>query len=208
MKSENLQNEQSYADQLDQIRTMEGVYKDIENLREQGQFGHPSYFKYFICGSFALLKDGLDILALLSITTLPMWWFFGPFLSFIILLIFWVFNIKQKKAKEYMQNLEQNMEIIQANIIHAVRVASMVPGVKKKVAKIGVTKIASSLGRNPTIKIAAGAGVESIPLVSLVPWNTIAVILAYLDERKIYINAAKNSNEAYEQLTSQLVNII
>jgi len=200
-------NESGYATQLAQIRTMEGVYKDIENLRAEGQaFGHPSYFKYFLCGSLALLKDGLDIAALLSLVALPAWWLIGPSLSILVLVIFWFFNVKPKKAKEYMKNLEQSMEVIQANITHAVRVASMVPGVKKKVARIGIAKIASFAGRSPTVTIAIGGGLEAIPLVSLVPWNTISVILSYLDERKIYINAAKNGEEAHAQLSSQLAN--
>ncbi len=202
-------NEREYAAQLAQIRTLDGVYKDIENLRNQGQeFGHPSYLKYFFCGSLALLKDGLDILALIGIATMPMWWLIGPFLSFTILIIFWLFDIKQKRAKEYMQKLENNMEVIQANIAHAVRVASMVPGVKKRVATYGITKITSFAVGNPTIKIAVGAGVEAFPLVSLVPWNILAVILAYLDERKIYKNAAKNGTEAYQQLSSRLGEVI
>lgn len=198
-------NEASYAAQLAQIRTIEGVYKDIKRIREDGEaFGHPSYFKYFICGTLALLKDGLDIAALLTLVTVPMWWLVGPSLSILVVIIFWFFNIKQGKAKDYMKNLEKNMEVIQANMVHAVRLASRVPGVKKRAARFGIAKIASFVGRSPTVTVAAGAGLETIPLVSLVPWNIISVILAYLDERKIYKNAAKNGEEAYNQLSSQL----
>jgi len=199
--------ENNYAAQLAQIRTLEGVYKDIESLRTEGQsFGHPSYFKYFICGSLALLKDGLDIAVLLTVIAVPWWWLVGPSISILVIIIFWFFDVKQKKAKEYMKNLEQNMEVIQANIVHAVRIASIVPGVKKRVARFGIVKIASFVGRNPTVTVAIGGGLETIPLVSLVPWNTIAVILSYLDERKIYVNAARNAEEAHSQLSSQLIN--
>lgn len=201
--------ENNYAAQLAQIRTMEGVYKDIKKLREEGEaFGHPSYFKYFICGSLALLKDGLDIAALFTLVTVPMWWLVGPSLSILVVIIFWFFNIKQQRAKDYMKDLEKNMEIIQTNIVHAVRIASRVPGVKKRAAKFGIAKIASLAGRSPTITVAVGGGLETIPLVSLAPWNTIAVILSYWDERKIYRNAAKNGEEAYNQLSSQLSSAI
>ncbi|GEM_PF-2769859 len=199
------EDEEWYSAQLAKIRSLEGVYKDIQSLKEKGRsFGHPSYIKYSICGSLALLKDGLDIAALLGVFTLPLWWLIGPFLSFIILLIFWLFNIKQKKAEGYIKGLESNMEVIQANIAHAIRVVSRIPGAKKKVAAFNLTKITSFLGRSPTVKVGIGAGLESVPLVSLAPWNIIAVILSYLDERKIYKNAAKNGEEAASQLTSQL----
>lgn len=197
--------ERDYVAALARIRTLEGVYQEIENLRsEGGSFGHPSYFKYSICGGLALLKDGLDIISLLGIYTIPVWWLIGPVLSVIVLIIFWFFNVKQKNAKDYMKNLEQNIEVVQENIIHAIRVASKVPGIKKRVAKFGVAKITKFLTCNPTVKIAIGTGSEAVPLWNLVPWNVLAVVLAYIDERKIYKNAAQNGEEAYSQLISQL----
>lgn len=201
--------EESYADQLHTLRFLENTVQDIEGIRERGgSFGKPSKFKYLICGGIAALKDGLDILSLLGVATIPLWWLVGPFLSLVLILIFWFFNVKQKRAQEFMKSLENDLDVIQKNIAHTIRVASRVPGIKKKAANLAIVKISSFLKKNPTVKIAAGGAIDSIPLVNLVPFNLLAVVLSYLDERKIYKNAAQNAEEAYVQLSSQLTESI
>lgn len=211
-ETENIEQEETennYENQLNTLRFLESTAQDIEGIRERGEsFGKPSKFKYIICAGIAVLKDGLDIISLLGIATIPLWWLVGPFLSIIIIIIFWIFDIKQKRAQEFMKSLENDMDVIQKNIAHAIRVVSRIPGIKRKAANLAIVKITSFLKKNPTVKVAAGGALDSIPLVNLVPFNLLAVILSYLDERKIYKNAAQNAEEAYTQLSSQLTESI
>ena len=213
--------EANYAYHLNSLRSLEGMAGEVEAIKERGDsFGKPSMFKYFCCGSIAMAKDAMEILALAGVVTIPLAWFVGPMISALLILIFWMSNVKAGKAKDFTKGLEKDIEVIQENIAHATRIVNRIPGARG-LAKKGATRLAARASRSKTaIKLTekfAGSPVakavwsnviDSAADISVIfqwlPASTIGVILSYLDERKIYKNAAENATEAYAQLSSQL----
>ena len=213
--------EADYAFQLNSLRTLEDASKEIDALKRRGEsFGKPSVFKYFCCGTIAIIKDVLEILALLGTVTIPLAWLLGPMVSIVLVIVFWIFNIKADRANDFIKGLEKDIEIIQGNIAHVVRIASMIPG-SRKLAKRGVARLASRVSKSKKViqiseKIAASPVGKAIwanvidsaadisTVLQWLPASTIGVILSYLDERRLYKNAAENAKEAHAQLSAQL----
>lgn len=216
--------ETEYAYQLGALRTLESTVQSIDSLKQRGEsFGKPSKIKYAVCGTIAIAKDAMEIAALAGGVTIPLAWFIGPMISFILVLIFWLFNMKVDRANEFMNDLEKEIEIIQQNIAHAVRIANrirMIPGVKGLVKK-GATTLAARASKNkyvaritkkvagsPVAKAAWSNAIDSGATISTIfqwlPASSIGVVLSYLDERKVLKNAAENADTAHKDLSENL----
>lgn len=216
--------EAEYAYQLGALRTLESTVRSIDSLKQRGEaLGKPSKFKYAVCGTIAIAKDAMEIAALAGGVTIPLAWFIGPFISCILVLIFWLFNMKVDRAKEFMNDLEKEIEVIQQNIAHAIRIANrirMIPGVKKVVKK-GATALAARAAKNKTVvkitgKITGSPVAKAVwsnaidigATISIIfqwlPVSSIGVVLSYLDERKVLKNATENADVAHQTLSEDL----
>ncbi len=215
--------ETEYAYQLGALRTLESTVQSIDSLKQRGEsLGKPSKLKYVACGIIAIAKDAMEIVALAGVVTIPLAWFIGPTISVILVLIFWLFNMKVDRANDFMNDLEKEIEVIQQNIAHAVRIANrirMIPGVKG-LAKKGAATLAARAAKNKTvIKISKIAGspvakaawanaIDSGATISTIlqwlPASSIGVILSYLDERRVLKNAAENAGIAHKDLSENL----
>lgn len=216
--------ETEYAYQLGALRTLESTVQSIDSIKQRGgALGKPSKLKYVACGTIAVAKDAMEIAALAGGVTIPLAWFIGPFISCILVLIFWLFNMKVDRAKEFMNDLEKEIEVIQQNIAHAVRIANrirMIPGVKGLAKKSGaalaarasknktVVKLTQKIAGSPVAKAAWSNAIDSGATISTIfqwlPASTIGVVLSYLDERKVLKNAAENADTAHKSLSEDL----
>lgn len=216
--------ETEYAYQLGALRTLESTVLSIDSLKQKGEsLGKPSKLKYAACGTIAVAKDAMEIAALAGGVTIPLAWFIGPFISCILVLIFWLFNMKVDRAKEFMNDLEKEIEVIQQNIAHAIRIANrirMIPGVKGAVRKSAaalavrasknktVVKLTKKIAGSPVAKAAWANAIDSGATISTIfqwlPASTIGVVLSYLDERKVLKNAVENADVAHQTLSENL----
>lgn len=227
LKNEEYQEDEAeaeYAYQIDALRTLESTVQSIDSLKQRGEsLGKPSKFKYAVCGTLAIAKDGLEIAALAGGVTIPLAWLIGPMVSFILVLIFWLFNMKVDRAKEFMDDLEKEIEVIQQNIAHAVRIAKrirMIPGVKgldrKGAARLAarasknktVVKITRTITGSPVAKAAWSNAIDSGATISTIfqwlPASSIGVVLSYLDEKKVLKNTAENADTTHQTLSEDL----
>ncbi len=213
--------ENAYMVQLNSLRFLEGAIAEINAIKERGgSFGKPSKFKYAICGMIAVAKDGMEVVALFGGVTIPLAWFFGPAISILLVLIFWMSNTKQGRAADFTKGLAKDIEAIQDSIAHATRMINRIPGARG-LAKRGTVRLAAKIAKSKTaIKLSkkvAGSpvakaiwanvidsGADISVVFQWLPASTIGVMLSYLDEKKTYKNAAQNAEEAYTQLSSQL----
>lgn len=171
-----------YANQLAFEREEEAaVEKQVEEIKNEGaSFGSPSLIRYFILlFIFAIPNDVVDTLELTGFLII-LAWFVSFFLSMGSILFSWFTDHEQKRADLYMKRLEA----FRATVVHRART---------------VFRLAKFFRKNPTMKLIAGAVAEMIPFISLFPWSTIAVIWAYVDERKDYRNAKESGEEIYSQ---------
>lgn len=173
--------EADYANQL--ASEQEQEVNAINILHEEGKsFGsRPSFIKYFVLFfMLAVPNDAIDALELTGLLEI-LAWFVSFFLSISSILIFWFFDHEQKRAQAYLKKTEE----FQKTLAHTARTVL-------RVAKLfRHTKVA----RNPIFKIIIGAVAELIPFLSIFPWSSISVFLAYLDERKAYKNAKETGEE-------------
>lgn len=176
--------ELEYANQLAFEREQEVQVTDA--LVEEGKsFGHPSIIKYFVLFfMLAIPNDLIDTLELTGFLVI-LAWFVSFFLSMSSILISWFLNNEQARANTYTKKVEE----FQKNVAHATR------NVMRVAKFFRNTKTAGKIMKNPVFKIVAGAIAEMIPFISIFPWSSISVILAYLDERKTYKNARETSEE-------------
>lgn len=213
---EELAEKERYAAELAAEQELYAAQSAAVELHNQGQeYRHPSYFKYFVLATpLAFIIDGIDIFAHISGVGIP----FGSFFSFaattIILLIFWFTNTKQKRADEYVKNIEKNIEVItqrianaERNIVRAARLSRRVPGAKQiyrkfhlrtirriRVALRGVIKSTKS----PILRYAAAGVLNLVPFLAILPWQLIGVYLSYRAEKESYKNAQEASSQILE----------
>lgn len=167
-----------YANQL---AAQQETYQEQQGRGGLPLFSGPSLFKYaLILMLFAIPNDLIDAI---DITGLGMVlsWFISTALSVATLFLIWFTDSEFKRVKSHLANKGRYQKTLAKT---ATRVAAE------------LTKFAP---KNPTVKILAGAILEMIPIISLLPWSTISVFLAYADERKTFKKArevAKSEEEA------------
>ncbi|OGN02172.1 MAG: hypothetical protein A2651_02840 [Candidatus Yanofskybacteria bacterium RIFCSPHIGHO2_01_FULL_42_12] len=215
-KLDELDEEEQNSTELEADQELYTAQSSAVELYNQGQeFRHPSYFKYFVLlAPLGFIVDSLDIFAHISGAGIP----FGSLISFaatvVMLLIFWFTNTKQKRANEYIENIEKNIEVItqrianaERNIVRVARLSRKVPGVKQvyrklhlrtvrrgRVALRGVIKSSKS----PILRYAAMGTLNLIPFLAILPWQLIGVYLSYRAEKEGYKNAQDASDSVLE----------
>src|SRR3989338_9548974 len=107
-----LENEEFYADQLAAEQECYQEEQKLIDFHNEGiKYGHPSYVKYGIVSLLGLITESTDFLDLIGIGMViskPT----ALLLTFIIFLIFWLTNTKQKKADNYVGRAEKMVEAV------------------------------------------------------------------------------------------------
>jgi len=98
-------------------------------------------------------------------------WLISAFLSLTTLFLMWFTDSELKRVRNHMANRSKYSQALTRTMT--------------KVA----TKLTKFAPKNPLAKIIAGTVLEMIPIISILPWSTISVFLAYADERKTYKEA-------------------
>mgnify|MGYP001614747855 CR=1 FL=1 len=208
-----LAEEEQNAVELDADQELYAAQAEAVELHNQGQeFRHPSYFKYFaVLTPLAAIIDLVDLVDLSGIGAI-----IGRSFSFVawvlMLLIFWFTNTTQKRADEYVKNIEKNVEVITArianaerNIVRVARISRKIPGAKQLYRKFHLkairrTRIAlRGIGKstkNPLIRSAASGTLNLIPFLAVIPWMLVGLWLSYRAEKESY----KNSQEASDSI--------
>ena len=174
--------ELEYANRLALEREQE--IQVTNTIQEEGRsFGRPSLIKYFLLFFvLAVPNDVIDAIELTGFLAIVAW-FASAFLSITSILVFWFTDQEQKRAQGFMKKVEE----YRRTAIRTTRTAF---------------RVAKFFRKNPTMKIVAGAVAEFIPFISIFPWSSVSVILAYLDERKTYKEAVKTSEEVSDEVHS------
>ena len=210
-----LEEEERYATELAAEQELYAAQAEAAELHSQGQeFRHPSYFKYFvILGPLAAIIDLIDLVDLTGFGAIV-----GRTISFIvsavIILIFWFTNTKQKRADEYVDNIQKNMEVIadrianaERNIVRVARLSRKVPGAKQlyrklhlrtiRRARVALRRVAKST-KNPIVRSAVAGTLNLVPFLALVPWMLVGIWLSYRAEKESYKNAQEASGLVLE----------
>ena len=215
---DDIDEEQQYATELAAEQELYDIQRQIQQLDAKGQsFGRPSLLKYglllvlailadaVIIGSYLLFGAGIVISTLLA----------SPFIIFIIL-ISWFTDTKLKNAQAHPQEAEKAVILVQQRIATATRTGlrtakalRKVPGMKGVARAIprGLVKVRRVAKRSPLGRILIGSGLNSIPIINIVPWQVISIIMAYSAEKQTLEEARQATSEAIEQLQAQAVAI-
>lgn len=166
--------EATYANQLALEREQE--YNTATAIQKEGlSFGKASLFKYaLILLIFAIPNDIIDAVDVSGIG-MVISWFISFFLSISTILLVWFTDSELKRVKGHMSKIEDH---------------------KKTLTKTA-TKVAAKLSKyapkNPLMKVLVGTILEMVPIISILPWSSICVGLAYMDERRAFKEARENS---------------
>jgi cytochrome c-type biogenesis protein CcmH/NrfG len=161
----------------------------------------------------ALIVDVIDIIDLTGIGII-----IGRIISFavsaVIILIFWFTNTKQKRADEYVENIQKKIEDIRAmianaerNILRVAKLSRKVPGAKKlyrkfhlktiRRARVAIKRVAKS-AKSPIARFAMAGALNLVPLLALVPWMLVGIWLSYRAEKESYKNAREEADSVIE----------
>lgn len=196
--------EEDYADQLALQQENYQTEQQLIDFHNEGiKYSHPSYAKYGIVSLLGLITESTDFLDLIGIGVVvskPSALFF----TFIIFLIFWLTNTRQKRADDYVGKAEELVETVTANLAHIERRAFQAAkiarrfGAKRFAARI---RISSRLvRRNPLFKFVAAGTANLIPFIAVFPWVLLGIYLSYRDEKKSYQNARETATEIADQI--------
>lgn len=182
---------------IERERELANLQHESEDLYEEGmEYKKPSKVKYGILYAMAIFVDGINLVSLTGIGAI-----FSVLASFIVsflmFLIFWFTNTKQKRADEYSHKVSVFLENMPKNIAHlerrAVRVGKFA-GKLKPVQK-PATKTFVALEKSPLSKFVASAVANLIPFLDILPWMILGVWLSYRNEKASYVNARKAVTE-------------
>src|SRR3989344_733941 len=116
-----LENEEFYADQLAAEQECYQEEQKLIDFHNEGiKYGHPSYVKYGIVSLLGLITESTDFLDLIGVGMViskPV----ALFITFVVFLIFWLTNTKQKRADNYTGEAEEFVEAIATNLAHIER---------------------------------------------------------------------------------------
>jgi len=206
--------EQRYAAELAAEQELYNIQRQIQQLDARGQsFGRPSLLKYglllvlailadtVIIGSYLLFGVGIVIGTLLA----------SPFIISIVL-ISWFTDTKLMDAQSHPQEVEKTVILVQQRITTATRtglrtakVLRRVPGMKGVARTIprGLVKVRRVARRNPLGRILVGSGLNSVPIINILPWQVVSIIMAHSAEKQTLEEARQATSEAIEQLQAQ-----
>lgn len=176
------------------------------------EFGSPSMLRWGVIFILALLNDGVDLLDLTGVLAI-LAWFISLGLSATILGILWFSDAKVKRANHFLADLNQPQVAqtgragLRSELSRKWKQGSKSLAQKRLAPqehpdrmniKGSVTGILR--GGNPMTLTLIGSAVESVPYVDLINLIIVWVLVAYLQERKVYINARKAAEMRYSQL--------
>ncbi|MBI2064946.1 MAG: hypothetical protein HYT62_02745 [Candidatus Yanofskybacteria bacterium] len=97
-------------------------------------------------------------------------------------------------------------------------IAAAVEGIEKATEAIRAAKVTArtakgvrlvtSVTANPLVRLGAGAGLNAFPILALFPFMSLAVVLSYLSERKIYRQARESAEQAKQEILASLVEVV
>src|SRR3989344_3806921 len=144
-----LEAEEENAEQLAAEQELYAAETEAIDLSNQGQeFQRPSLIKYLvILAPLAGIVDLIDFIDLSGVGA-----FIGRVVSLgasvLIILIFWLTNTKQKRADDYVESIQEKIDVITKRIANAekqiVRVARLsrkVPGTKRIYRRVHLATI-------------------------------------------------------------------
>ena len=199
-----LEDESVYAEQLALEQESYQTEQQLIDFYNEGvQYKHPSYIKYGIVSLLGLITestDFLDIVGLGVMVSKPV----SLFITFIIFIIFWLTNTKQKNANNYVKSAEEMIKAVTANLAHLERRAFQAAKIARRfgagrfAARI---RISSRLVKsNPLFKFVAAGAANLVPLLAFFPWVLLGIYLSYQDEKKSYQNASETAGEIAQQI--------
>jgi len=160
-----------YANQLALAQEQNQQLETKQLYEEERSLVGPSIFKYsLILLLFAIPNDVIDVIDFTGIGMI-LSWLISAFLSLTTLFLMWFTDSELKRVRNHMANRSKYSQALTRTMT--------------KVA----TKLTKFAPKNPLAKIIAGTVLEMIPIISILPWSTISVFLAYADERKTYKEA-------------------
>lgn len=213
-----LEEEEQYAAELAAEQDLYAIKQQIQQLAKGGQsFGRPSFFKYGLLLVLAILADTAIIgsYLLFGAGFILSTFFALPFIV-PILLISWFTDTNLKNAQNHPEKVEQAVVLIQQRVATATRAGlrtakalRKVPGMKGVARAIPrkLVKVRRVARRSPVGRILIGSGVNSVPVINLIPWQVVSVLMAYSAEKKTLEEAHQATNDAIEQLQLQVATI-
>ena len=180
--------EAEYASQLalkqsqanNEARAFSGMAKTFEG---------PSLLKYLIILIvFAIPNDLIDAIELTGYL-IVLSWLISFFLSATSIIVMWFSDSELKRVQGHMAQRGKYKQVL-----------------TKNTAKLAA-KLSKFAPRNPVVKVIAGAILEMIPIISILPWASISVCLAYWDERQTF-NAARESYEETPSTSSEAIEMV
>lgn len=176
LEQSRLEEEAIYANELALERQQEdSITTAIQ--REALSFGKASLFKYLIILLiFAIPNDVIDAIDVTGVGIVVSW-LISFFLSMATILVIWFADSELQRVKSHLSRVDSHKKTLIG-----------------KLTKIS-SKLTKYAPKNPVVKVIVGSILEMIPIVSILPWSSISVVLAYLDERKAFKEARESANE-------------
>ena len=141
--------------------------------------------------------------------------FASPFIVSIIL-VSWFTDTKLKNAQSHPEEVGKAVILAQQRIATATRTGlrtakalRKIPGMKGVARTIprGLIKVRRVAKKNPLGRILIGSGLNSVPIINIIPWQVVSVLMAYRAEKQTLEEARRTTNEAIEQLQAQAASI-
>ncbi len=210
--------EGEYANQLALEQEQAQYQQEAGRIYEEGNaYGHPSFFKYFVIlipwAVIVDIVDGLDLTGIGAIVAT----IFSVLSTGAILFILWFTDGKLKSAQDYHENLEQEVTNLQKDIAMSTKLAlrgsralRKVPGMKAVARQIPRTlvKIRRIARKNPITKVLIGGALNAIPFIAVLNLLCVWVYFSYRDEKKAFRGAQEAAQEAYEQLSQNISEVV
>jgi len=170
-EGESLQETWEEIRRSNQLASQRAAYQEQQGRDNNPLFSGPSLFKYALILLFFAIPN--DIIDAIDVTGLGMIlsWFVSTSLSVVTLFLIWFTDSELQRVKSHMANRGKYQKAL------------------AKTATKVAAKLTKFAPRNPVVKVLAGAVLEMIPIISLLPWSSISVFLAYADEHKTFKEA-------------------
>lgn len=209
------QEEEVEANELQQARVIEisANQAEAEQILETGlSFGRPSMIKWYIIFVLAGLNDVIDLLDLTGVLAI-LSWTVSLGLTASIIGILWFSDTKVKRANKFITDLNQpqidqtgraglRTELSRKWTGGSESLAQKRQFLRDNPEKMSIGSNVSRVlkGGNPMTSTLIGSAIETIPYVDLLNLVIVWAIVAFLQERRVFVNARKAAEERYEQL--------
>ena len=185
--------EEKYYSDLAFLRAQEQELNEVQATADR-TVRHPSRLKYFLLFVLAIIADIIDFLQLTGIGIILVW-LVNIFVTPILFLAGLGANSRIKAMNRFYAEIQRNIDGLTRKMMfysrmytRALRFSRRTGFLKKPLRKVGlgVARLRRSVRRNPVTKMGAALILDLIPLIELLPWQTIGVYLMYQDEKKTF----------------------